>query len=95
MLVFLQADFHDTIINIAGILGVIAITTTLVGLYKNRSYILFITGLLCLFLFFLNNYIYYTKSWIVYLAIIQKISFFFFLLWFCLLSIQLFQKASP
>ena len=93
MLVFLQADFHDTIINIAGILGIIAITATLVGLFKNRSYILFITGLLCLLLFFLNNYIYYTKNWIGWLAIIQKISFFFFLLWFCLLSIQLFQKA--
>ena len=94
MLVFLQADFHDLVINTAGILGIIAITGTLIGLYKNHSYILFITGLFCLFLFFLNNYIYYTKNGIGYLAIIQKISFFFFLLWFCLLSIQLFQKKS-
>jgi hypothetical protein len=93
MIVLLQADYHDTVINIAGILGVIAITGTLTGLYKIRLYKLLALGLLCLFLCLLNNYIYYTKNWIWYLPIIQKISFFFFLLWFCLLTIQLFQKA--
>jgi len=94
VLVFLQADFHDTVINTAGILGIITITITLVGLYKNHSYILFILGLLCFFLFFLNNYIYYTKNWIGHLAIIQKISFVLFLLWFFILSIQLFLKKG-
>jgi hypothetical protein len=93
-LVFLQANFHDTVINTAGVLGIFAITLTLVGLYKNRSYSLFLLGLFCLFLFFLNNYIYYTKNGIEYLAIIQKISFFLFLLWFFILTIQLFFKTS-
>lgn len=93
ILIFLQADFHDSIINISGALGIIAITGTLIGLYKNHTYSLFVTGLICLFLFFLNNYIYYTKQLIYYLAIVQKISFFFFLLWFSLISIQLFQKT--
>lgn len=94
VLIFLQADFHDTVINIAGILGIITITITLVGLYKNHSYTLFILGLLCFFLFFLNNYIYYTKNWISHLAIIQKISFVLFLLWFFILSVQLFLKKG-
>jgi hypothetical protein len=93
MLVFLQANFHDTVINTAGVLGIFAITLTLVGLYKNHSYSLFLLGLICLFLFFLNNYIYYTKNGIGYLAIIQKISFFLFLLWFVILTIQLFLKT--
>ena len=93
MLVFLQADFHDTVINTAGVLGIFAITLTLVGLYKNHSYSLFLLGLFCLFLFFLNNYIYYTKNGIGYLAVIQKISFFLFLLWFFILTIQLFLKS--
>ena len=93
ILIFLQADFHDSIINISGALGIIAITGTLIGLYKNHSYSLFGFGLICLFLFFLNNYIYYTKQLIYYLAVVQKISFFFFLLWFSLISIQLFQKT--
>jgi hypothetical protein len=93
MLVFLQADFHDTVINTAGVLGIIAITLTLAGLYKNHSYPFFILGLLCFVLFFLNNYIYYTKNGIGYLAIIQKISFLLFLLWFFLLTIQLFLKT--
>lgn len=94
ILVFLQANFHDTVINISGALGIIAISGTLIGLYKNHSYTLFVSGLLCLFLFFLNNYIYYSKQLIYYLAIIQKISFFLFLLWFSLIAIQLFQKTK-
>lgn len=93
MLVFLQADFHDTVINTSGVLGIVAITLALVGLYKNHSYSLFLLGLFCLFLFFLNNYIYYSKNGIGYLAIIQKISFFLFLLWFFILAIQLFLKT--
>ena len=93
MLVFLQADFHDTVINTSGVLGIVAITLTLVGLYKNHSYSLFMLGLLCFVLFFLNNYIYYTKNGIGYLAVIQKISFFLFLLWFFILTIQLFLKT--
>ena len=92
ILVFLQADFHDIVINISGALGIIAITGTMIGLYKNHFYILFVTGLLCVFLFFLNNYIYYSKQFIYYLAIIQKISFVLFLLWFSFMAIQLFQK---
>ena len=56
ILVFLQADFHDIVINISGALGIIAITGTMIGLYKNHFYILFVTGLLCVFLFFLKAY---------------------------------------
>jgi hypothetical protein len=92
ILAFIQANSHDRVITISGLLGTIAIAGTLIGLYKNQSYLLFILGLSCVFLLILNNYIYYTKQWIYYLAIIQKISFFLFLLWFSLLSIQLFQR---
>lgn len=92
ILVFLQVDSHDRIITISGLLGIIAITGILIGLYKNRSYLLLVLGLLCVFLLLVNNYIYYTKHWLYYLAIIQKFSFFLFLFWFSLLTIQLVQK---
>lgn len=95
VLVFLQADFHDIIINIAGASGVVALTGTLAGLYKNSSYILFVWGVLCVFLLLVNNYIYYTGHWLYYLAFIQKISFLAFLCWFSLISIQVFKKANP
>lgn len=93
VLVFLKADFHDIIINIAGISGLIAISGTLAGLYKNHSYTLLTLGSICLFLLFVNNYIYYTKHRIEWLAVIQKISFIFFLVWFSLVAIRLFQKT--
>jgi hypothetical protein len=94
ILVFLQADFHDVIINIAGVSGVIALTGTLIGLFKNHSYFLFVLGLVCVFLLFLNNYIYYSKEGLYYLPVIQKISFLLFLLWFSLITIRVFQKAK-
>ena len=94
ILAFIQVNSHDRVITISGLLGIIAIAGTLIGLYKNHSYLLFILGLSCVFLLILNNYIYYTKQWIHYLAIIQKISFFLFLLWFSLLLIQLFRKSK-
>jgi hypothetical protein len=94
ILVFLQANFHDIIINIAGASGVIALTGTLIGLYKNRSYFLFVLGVVCVFLLFLNNYIYYTKQWLYYLPVVQKLSFILFLLWFSLISVRVFQRAK-
>ncbi len=94
VLVFLEADFHDVIINIAGASGVLALTGTLIGLYRIRLYSLFIIGVICVILLVLNNYIYYTKRWLYYLAVVQKLSFFLFLLWFSLISIRVFQKAK-
>jgi hypothetical protein len=89
---FTGSHAHDTVLNISGILGVIAITATLTGLHKTRQYKLFGLGIVCLILCFINNYIYYTKDYLFYLPVIQKISFLLFLLWFSLLNILLYRK---
>jgi hypothetical protein len=86
VLVFLQTGYHDTIINTAVILGLIAMIVALVLLYSNHYYLIFSLGLFCLLLCGLNIYVYYTKNWIGWLPVIQKISFFLFLLWFSLIS---------
>jgi hypothetical protein len=72
---------HDMIINISGAAGIAAMTLTMIGIYKQGWYRHLALGLFCLVLCAINNYIYYTSHFFDYLAVIQKITFLFFLLW--------------
>jgi hypothetical protein len=81
---------HDAVINIASLLGIIATTGTLIGLYKSKWLGLFYFGLLNILLVGLNNYVYYTNGLIIYLPVIQKISFAIFLVWICSISLRLY-----
>lgn len=92
---FLFSDIdHDLITNLASFFGLIATTGTFFGLYKNKWYGLFIFGLLIVILVGLNNYVYYSKGLIVYLPVIQKISFATFLLWICIIDINLYRMSK-
>lgn len=90
---FLLTPYHDAVINIAGIAGVIALAGTLVGLYKNSWRGLFLFGLFNLLLVGVNNYLYYATN-LFYLPVVQKITFACFLLWFCLIDIKLLLKTK-
>lgn len=96
-LVALLAGEHDRVINSSGILGMIAMVGTLIGLYKIHSYGLVWHGSICLLLVVVNNYIYYTGEFFYALAVIQKITFFLFLVWFIVVTIVLYkrEKAFP
>jgi hypothetical protein len=83
---------HDLVTNLASIFGLIATVGTFAGLYKKKWSGLFTFGLLNVLLVGLNNYIYYTKGLIVYLPVIQKITFGTFLLWICAISLNLFRQ---
>ena len=84
---------HDLVTNFASVFGLIATFGTFVGLYKTKWYGLFAFGLLNILLVGLNNYVYYNKELIIYLPIIQKISFATFLLWICSIDIYLYRKT--
>lgn len=87
---FLFTNFnHDFVTNLASIFGLIATVGTFVGLYKTKWFKLFAFGLVNILLVGMNNYVYYTKGLIVYLPIIQKISFVSFLIWICSICITL------
>jgi len=81
---------HDLVTNLASIFGLIATIEVFVGLYKAKWLKLFTFGLLNILLVVLNNYVYYTKGLIIYLPVIQKISFAAFLIWICCIDINLF-----
>jgi hypothetical protein len=93
--VFIFTNLHDTIINIAGVFGLIALAGTLTGLRKLRWTSLFYMGLFVVVLIGVNNLLYYQKHLIYYLPVVQKITFLYFLLWICFISIQSFRKATP
>jgi hypothetical protein len=85
---------HDLVINLASSFGAIAIIGTLIGLYKNKLFGLFKFGILNIMLVILNNICYYKKELIIYLPIVQKISFATFLLWICSITIKIYQSQN-
>ena len=85
---------HDLVTNLASLFGAIATIGTFIGLYKNKWFGLFAFGFLNILLVGLNNLCYYNNELIVYLPVIQKISFAAFLIWVCCIDIKLFHGTE-
>ncbi len=88
-LLFTQIN-HDLVTNAASSFGAIATMGTFIGLYKNKYHKLFQFGLFNILLVGLNNLCYYNKELIIFLPVVQKISFVAFLVWICSICIQLY-----
>ena len=84
---------HDLAINTSSAFGLIAMMGTLGALYQLKWKWLFAIGFFDLLLIALNNYLYHSNE-MIYLPVVQKISFLFFLSWFSLISINLYQKSG-
>ncbi len=85
---FITVFDHDAVTNTASLLGLIAVTGTLVILYKTKQTGLFRLGLFNLLLVGLNNLFYYTPSLLHYLPLVQKISFASVLCWIWLIAFR-------
>jgi hypothetical protein len=79
---------HDLIVNLASSFGVVASFVTMLTLYRKSWHRLFAFGLLNMALVVVNNYLYHAEGMIVYLPLVQKISFATFLAWICAISIR-------
>jgi len=86
LLVFTR--FHDAVLNIAGAFGLLALAGTLLTLRKLGWNNLFFLGILIIVLIGLNNLFYYRSDLICFLPVVQKITFFFFLLWISLINLR-------
>jgi hypothetical protein len=86
---------HDLVTNLASLFGLIATIGTFIGLYQTKWKKLFVFGLINILFVCLNNYVYYSKGLIVYLPVIQKISFASFLIWVCCIDLQLYWQKEP
>lgn len=83
------SDLHDLLVNLASLAGLIVTICTMFVLYKLKWNSLFFYGLMNILLVVINNYVYYSKELIIWLPIIQKITFLFFLLWICCITWQI------
>jgi hypothetical protein len=90
-LLLLTSIDHDLAVNTSSAFGLIAMLGTLIALYQLKWKWLFAVGLFDLLLVALNNYLYHSNE-MMYLPIVQKISFLAFLVWFSFISINLYQK---
>ncbi|MEP7319327.1 MAG: hypothetical protein ABI921_11315 [Panacibacter sp.] len=94
---FLFTNLHDAIVNAASFFGIIATAGTFITLYKLRWNSLFGLGIFNLVLVALNNILYYGDG-LQYLPVVQKITFLVFLVWICLININLYNhpvKQEP
>jgi hypothetical protein len=84
---------HDIAINTSSAFGLIAMLGTMIALYQLKWKGLFSLGVFDLLLIALNNYLYHTEQ-MMYLPIIQKITFLSFIIWFCLITLNLYHKTD-
>jgi hypothetical protein len=90
---FIFGDAHDVLINLAFLLGFVALTETFIGLYALKWKMLFGFGIFNLLLVVLNNILYYNKDLLYYLPLVQKFSFLSFLSWMFLINFRLAQRT--
>ncbi len=91
---FIFTGYHDLVITIAGLFGLVALTGTFVGLYKTQLHKLLGFGVLCLLLMVVNNYVYYTGHFLYFLPVIQKLTLLVVLTWLSLLTIQVYRVGK-
>jgi len=90
--VFLFTRYHDSVINIAGSLSVIALLFTFISLKKYHYYKILGLGILCLVMSLINYFIYQTSIGLQHLALLQKLTFIPAFLWFGLLTWRVFRS---
>jgi hypothetical protein len=73
ILIFTQ--YHDIMTIISSFFGLIVLIGIIKEIYNSSLHIFKITGLICLILLALNNYIYYTKQGLYILPLLQKCTF--------------------
>ncbi len=92
--IFVFSNYHDFIILLAVVLGIVALSGTYVALYRSKSFRLLGFGITCLLMIIANSYIYYSKNGIQILPLLQKVTFLLYLLWIFLINIQLWRKSK-
>lgn len=94
VLPFLSSAYHDTIINLSGFFGLVAMTLVYAGVYKKGWNRLFLFGIFNFVLIAINNYIYYINGSLYYLPLVQKITFLSCLFWICLVDVKLYKQSN-
>ncbi len=90
--ILIFTKYHDLMTTLSSIFGVFVVIGIIQEIYKSKLYIFKSSGIVCIILLAVNNYIYYSGQWIEYLPLIQKITFAFVLIWIIGLNYKVTQK---
>ena len=85
-------EYHDSMTALSSIFGVFMVVGIIREVYKSNMTTFKISGIICIVLLGLNNYIYYSHQFIQYLPFLQKITFALVLGWIVGLNFQLTQN---
>ena len=86
--------FHDLVTIISSFFGLFAVVGIIKEVYSSAMQKYKISGMICLLLLWMNNYVYYTTQFIEWLPLIQKITFLIVLLWIIGLNYELRKKIK-
>ncbi|HKN76446.1 MAG TPA: hypothetical protein VJW94_14800 [Candidatus Acidoferrum sp.] len=84
--------YHDAVIRIASTLALISMFYITVLVFKAKLYLYGLLSVLCLLAAYSCNYIYFTRSYVEYLPIFQKIALAITITW--ILSLQYFTSIA-
>lgn len=91
---FLSTQYHDLVITLASIPGIIALITTFIALYKSRRFGLVVFGIGCLLLVGVNNLVYYTGYYLYTLPVLQKLTFLLVMTWMSIVTWLVRRRAA-
>lgn len=87
--VFMFTSYHDLMTIISSIFGLAVVIVVIIEIYRSDLRLYKYTGMLCIMLLALNNYIYYSEQFIHFLPILQKLSFAVVLAWIIGLNLEI------
>lgn len=85
--------FHDTLTTISSVFGAIVVLRIIKTVYNSHLRPFKISGIACIVLLMVNNFIYYSEYYIEHLPLIQKITFALVLAWIVGLNVELFKHG--
>jgi|SRR5277367_3024031 hypothetical protein len=84
--------YHDEVITIASTLALVSMFYITVFVFKSRLHLLKVLSVVCLLSLYVCNYVYYTRSHIEFLPILQKIAVLITIGW--ILSLEYFTTRA-
>ena len=87
--VLIFTSLHDIMTTVSSILGVVVLFRISRNVYKSDWTIFKVSGVVCILLLGINNFIYYSEYFIGFLPLVQKITFVLVLAWIVGLNLEL------
>lgn len=90
--ILISTKHHDVMTMISSVFGLIVVIGIIREIYQSELSFYKISGVLCILLLGVNNYIYYSQHHIQTLPLIQKITFVIIIIWIVGLNYELIKR---